>query len=114
MPEKTHDSLREEVIELTERIVIEYANITGRDEKHRAFFRHKVYEYVEEAIDSAYSAGIQKGLEMAVGAVPEEKKITDNFPHNIGVQVELWNACRSQVLDALEKMRVENVNKAKS
>ena len=71
-PEKTHDSLREEILaegrqEFENHLDSYYGDQTGRF-SHGAKIGHVAdafIERVQKIHDSAYSAGIQKGLEMA-------------------------------------------------
>lgn len=90
--EKTHDSLRE----------IPYMNNWTDTEK-------VLHNLFTKTHNSAYSAGIQKGLEMAVGCVPEIGK----RPFTLSRNEETFNeglenghnSCRDAMLEALEKLK---------
>src|SRR3990167_2373667 len=52
------------ISEIAERIVIDYANLSGRDITHRAEFRERVLKHLEKLRDSeAYTAGLKEGRE---------------------------------------------------
>ena len=108
-PEKTHDSLREEQkhadtgkhCEACTKSVRKIPVMNDWTDTEKVL--HNLFTKIH---DSAYSAGIQKGLDMAMGAVPEEAKSDERtVPYPSAVYG--WNECRSQVLESLEKLRGE-------
>ena len=65
--EKQYDILAE----ITERIVIDYANLSGRESEHRAEFREKVLEY----LSNFYIQAIQTQLTSLKEKIEEELSI---------------------------------------
>lgn len=61
------NKIYEATIETAERIVIEYANITGRDEQYRAIFREAVLNYLK----SFASRISQATVEEVINVIPE-------------------------------------------
>ena len=126
-PEKTHDSLREEYEEQLYEIISEVRipnhkdwgggekmslfDITmdeGEDEEGIVLV-NKLLTFIDQIHDSAYSAGIKSGLEMAVGCVPEEIKrpFTLNRSQEVWNEAceDSWNDCRSAVLSAMKGLK---------
>ena len=56
-----------EIIELTERIVIDFANLTGRETESRAEFRALVYKHLENFKKECRLEKIQEVEEMLKG-----------------------------------------------
>ncbi len=152
-PEKTHDSLREEMLEeflkelhlcvfvkstnsVTD--VVEELDAAVNDmeaiiEMRGEWDREDLKDILDKIHTSSrkegYGAGMQKGLEMAVGCVPEEKKCENckrpvdgknRFYESVQCDnnttgTDCWteqdsddigfNDCRSQVLDALKGLQ---------
>ena len=86
-PEKTHDSLREEMLNRFDEMF---------DKDDMEFFSN----LLTQIHDSAYSAGIQKGLAMAVGCIANRTEYDFDWQHG-------YDSCRQETLDALKRLRGE-------
>ena len=80
--------------ELVEKLDVQYWGKTFSDSS-------EAREYVKAILGEAYSAGRKAGLREAMGVVPVERFILDA---KRTYTIEGWNDCRTETLQAIEKL----------
>lgn len=97
---------KEALVETAEKIVIDYANLSGRETAHRAEFRELVLQH----LFSLLKEKDREWKEKIKGIVPNKKK-TCNCEEDWGYHSkdctfypDGWNACRQQVQDKINKL----------
>ena len=61
----TNEEIEEIIIEATERIVIDYANFSGRESKNRSAFRLSTNQTLENLAQAVYQKGVEDGIKQS-------------------------------------------------
>lgn len=87
MPQPNEELREDKIIETAERIVIDYANFSGRESAHRAEFREKTINNLRSLLTSQQQALKEKILSVIGSTVEayhhENEKIERTIAHEI-------------------------------
>lgn len=90
------------IVELTEQIVILYANHSGRESDNRGQFRKEVEEKLTQAL-ATYKASILSECEKCV---PEQELLPTQCSDTTFAFGRGHNSCRTQTLQAINSLKV--------
>lgn len=93
--------------EIGELIVIDYANLSGRESSNRSVFRQRVKIHLEEFYSQAYSAGVETEHKLVQELITSEINIAHSENQPTSRLTSLWN----KLADATKTLLDRETNK---